>query len=81
MTSSPRSRRSRGRVQCALLARRRQAEADGPGRQDPARNLHLTDDVHDRLFLLARHRRQTVSAVANDLLDRALPRWELKRQG
>jgi len=23
----------------------------------------------------------TVSAVANELLDRALPRWELKRQG
>jgi hypothetical protein len=41
----------------------------------------LTEDVHDRLWLLAGQRKQSVSAVASDLLDRALPRWELKRQG
>jgi hypothetical protein len=52
-----------------------------PAGKTKARNLHLTDDIHDRLWLLARQRRTTVSAVANDLLDKALPRWELKRQG
>src|SRR4051794_37582105 len=46
-----------------------------------ARNLHLSDDVHDRLWLLARQRRTTVSAVANDLLDKALPRWKMEREG
>jgi predicted transcriptional regulator len=45
------------------------------------RKISLPDEVHDRLWLLARQRKQSVSAVANDLLDRALPRWELKRQG
>ena len=45
-----------------------------------ARNLRLSDDVHDRLWFLARQKRQSVSAVANDLLNRALPRWDLKKQ-
>jgi predicted transcriptional regulator len=45
-----------------------------------ARNIRLSDDVHDRLWLLARQRKQTVSAVADDLLNKALPRWEVKRQ-
>jgi hypothetical protein len=58
--------------------RRPKAAASG---KTKARNLRLNDDVHDRLWLLARQRKQTVSAVANDLLDKALPRWELKRQG
>jgi hypothetical protein len=57
--------------------RRRTAPA---GKTRP-RNVRLSDDVHDRLWFLARQRKATVSAVANELLDRALPRWELKRQG
>ena len=52
-----------------------------PAGKTRARNLHLSDDVHDRLWLLARDRRTTVSAVANNLLDKALPRFEVKRQG
>jgi hypothetical protein len=44
-----------------------------------ARNLHLTDDVHDRAWQLARQRKATVSAVVNERLDRSLPRWEVKR--
>jgi hypothetical protein len=46
-----------------------------------ARNIRLSDDVHDRLWLLARQRRQNLSAVADDLLNKALPRWDVKRQG
>jgi len=45
------------------------------------RKLHLPDDIHDRLWLLARQRRQTVSAVAAELLDRALPRFSVTREG
>lgn len=50
-----------------------------PTGKTQGRKLHLTDDVHDRLFFLARTRKQSVSAVANDLLDKALPKFELKR--
>ena len=46
-----------------------------------ARNIRLSDDVHDRLWQLAHQRRTTVSAVADDLLNKALPRYEVKRQG
>jgi hypothetical protein len=37
--------------------------------------------VHSRRSELARRRRTTVSAVANDLLDKALPRWRMEREG
>lgn len=60
---------------------RRRTRRQAPTGKTKARNLHLTDDVHDRLWLLSRQRKTTVSAVANELLDKALPRWELKRQG
>ena len=45
------------------------------------RKLILPDDVHDRLWLLARQRRQTVSAVAAEILDRNLPRFTVSREG
>jgi hypothetical protein len=45
------------------------------------RKLSLPDDVHDRLWLLARHCRMTVSAVATDLFDKALPRFKVEREG
>lgn len=45
------------------------------------RKLILPDDVHDRLWLLARQRRQTVSAVAAEILDRNLPRFQVTREG
>jgi predicted NBD/HSP70 family sugar kinase len=41
--------------------------------------LHLPDEIHDRLWMLARQRRSTVSAVAAELLDKALPRWTITR--
>jgi hypothetical protein len=31
--------------------------------------------------MLARQRRSTVSAVATELLDKALPRWTITREG
>ena len=45
------------------------------------RKLHLPDEIHDRLWMLARQRKTTVSAVATDLLDKALPRWRVEREG
>jgi hypothetical protein len=52
-----------------------------PTGKTKARNLRLTDDVHDRLWQYARHRKTNVSVIANELLDRALPRWEVKKLG
>ncbi len=45
------------------------------------RKLHLPDDVHDRLWLLARQRRTSVSTVAAEILDRNLPRYRVEREG
>lgn len=64
--SAPRSRRKRASTAAADLK---------------ARNVRLSDDVHERLFQLARQRKTSISVVANDLLDKALPRYEVKRVG
>jgi hypothetical protein len=59
--------------------RTRRAKA-APAGKTRARNIRLSDDVHDRLWQLARERQQTVSAVANHELNKVLPRYEVKRQ-
>jgi hypothetical protein len=45
------------------------------------RKLVLPDDVHDRLWLLARQRRVSVSTIATEILDRNLPRFQVTREG
>jgi len=63
----------------AVKPRRKRAPvSSGPAK---GRKLHLPDDIHDRLWLLARQRRTTVSAVAAELLDKVLPRWRVEREG
>ena len=68
-----------GQAESNASRARRRKPATTAGKTKP-RNVRLTDDVHDRLWLLARQRKQTVSAVANALLDSALPKWEIRRQ-
>ena len=41
--------------------------------------LYLTEDVRFRLRMLAFKRGAKLSTVANEVLDRALPRWTLER--
>lgn len=41
--------------------------------------LYLTDDVRFRLRMLAFKRNAKISTVANEVLDKALPRWTLER--
>jgi hypothetical protein len=60
-------------------ARARPRRKSAPAAKARARNIRLSDDVHDRLWQLARQRRQSISAVADELLNRALPRFEVKR--
>jgi hypothetical protein len=64
-SSAPRARRKRPAVSTKTTGRK----------------LHLPDDVHDRLWLLARQRRTTVSTVAAEILDRNLPRFKVEREG
>lgn len=45
------------------------------------RKLHLSDAIHDRLWLLARQRRVSVSAVAAEILDKNLPHFRVECEG
>ena len=50
------------------------------GGETKGRKLSLPADVHDRLWLSARQKRTTVSAVATEILDRNLPRFRVERE-
>ena len=66
-------------ARAAVKTRKKRAPISaGPAK---GRKLHLPDDIHDRLWLLARQRRTTVSAVAVEILDKNLPRWRVEREG
>jgi hypothetical protein len=41
--------------------------------------LYLSEDVRFRLRMLAFQRGKKLSTVANEVLDRNLPRWNLER--
>jgi hypothetical protein len=56
--------------------RKRKAPAGGA---DKGWKLYLTEDVRFRLRMLAFKRGAKLSTVANEVLDKALPRWTLER--
>jgi len=61
-------------------ARRKKATAaTGADTSDDGAKLYLTPDVRFRLRMLAYQRGKKISAVANEVLDKALPRWNLER--
>ena len=61
-------------------ARKKQAEAaTGADVSDDGAKLYLSPDVRFRLRMLAYQRGKKISAVANEVLDKALPRWNLER--
>jgi hypothetical protein len=61
----------------APKARRRKAAV--PSEKVEDMKLYLTEDVRFRLRMLAFKRGAKLSTVANEVLDRALPRWTLER--
>jgi hypothetical protein len=64
----------------ASRARKEKATAaTGAVVSDDGAKLHLTPDVRFRLRMLAYQRGKKISAVANEVLDKALPRWNLER--
>jgi hypothetical protein len=61
-------------------ARKKKATAaTGADTSDDGAKLYLTPDVRFRLRMLAYQRGKKISAVANEVLDKALPRWNLER--
>jgi hypothetical protein len=46
-----------------------------------SRTIHLPDDIHDRLWLLAHQQQTTIALLAVDILDRALPRFKIMQDG
>ena len=64
----------------ATKARKKKATAaTGADTSDDGAKLYLTPDVRFRLRMLAYQRGKKISAVANEVLDKALPRWNLER--
>jgi hypothetical protein len=64
----------------ATKARKKKATAaTGADVGDDGAKLYLTPDVRFRLRMLAYQRGKKISAVANEVLDKALPRWNLER--
>ena len=61
-------------------ARKKKAgTATGADVSDDGAKLYLSPDVRFRLRMLAYQRGKKISAVANEVLDKALPRWNLER--
>lgn len=64
----------------ASKSRKKKATAaTGADTSDDGAKLYLTPDVRFRLRMLAYQRGKKISAVANEVLDKALPRWTLER--
>jgi hypothetical protein len=61
--------------------RRRTRATLSKGEKTTPRKLILPDSVFDRLQLLSIKRRQTVSAIVADLLDRNLPHLRIEQDG
>ncbi len=59
--------------------KRKATAATAPDRVEDMK-LYLTEDVRFRLRMLAFKRNAKISTVANEVLDRALPRWKLERE-
>ena len=64
------------------LPRVRKKKSAGPTSEKvEGRRLYLSEDVHFRLRMLAYQRGQKISEVAQEVLDRGLPRYDVNRVG
>jgi hypothetical protein len=60
-------------------ARKRRPAAAAEAAEAKGEKLYLSADVKFRLRMLAFKRGTTLSKVANEVLDKALPKWKLER--
>jgi hypothetical protein len=65
----------------APRVRRKKAAAATAAGDKEGRRLYLSESVHFRLRMLAYQRGQKLSEVAEDVLDKALPKWDVNRVG
>ena len=63
----------------APKVRKRKAASVRADSGDDGAKLYLSPDVRFRLRMLAYQRGKKISAVANEVLDKALPKWKLER--
>jgi hypothetical protein len=61
------------------IPQKRRKRSVPAGKTSP-RNLHLSDEIHDRLWLTARKRKLSISAVAMLALDVYLPKLEIRER-
>jgi hypothetical protein len=71
----------RGDGRASAVPKPRRKKVTAPAEKLNKRGLHLTDSVWDRLQYEAIRRKTTVSAIAGDVLDRNLPRFQVTREG
>ncbi len=60
---------------------RKKKTAPAAAEKVEGRRLYLSEDVHFRLRMLAYQRGQKISEVAQEVLDRGLPRYDVNRVG
>jgi hypothetical protein len=65
----------------ARAPRRRKAVASAPAAKLEGRRLYLPEGTHFRLRIYAYQRGQKLSEAAEELLDRALPKYNVERAG
>lgn len=73
--SSAQSSSSSSSTQAVRTRRKKTVYTETKGRK-----LYLPDEIHDRLRLLAFSRREKVSTIAAEILDRNLPRLRIERE-
>ena len=74
-SSSSQSSSSSNSTQAVRTRRKKTVYTETKGRK-----LYLPDEIHDRLRLLAFSRREKVSTIAAEILDRNLPRLRIERE-
>ena len=62
-------------------ARKNKVQAKGASGEVKGRKLYLPEDLYFRLRMLAYQRGQKLSTCCNEVLDKALPKWEVDRIG
>ncbi len=60
---------------------RKRLQADSDSGAVEGRRLYLSEGVHFRLRIYAYQRGMKLSEAAEELLDKALPKWEMNRVG
>ena len=68
-----------GKAAKATARKKKATSATGADVSDDGAKLYLSPDVRFRLRMMAYQRGKKISAVANEVLDKALPKWTLER--